>query len=154
IYVPLFAQALTSLGTKTKTMAEIDDDIRLYTGGVNASPIVSTDHSELDQYEEGIVISSHCLDRNIDKMYDIMQQLLRETNFDNIEKLRTIIYGNATNMMNSVVESGHVYAKTFAASRITPAMSISEIYGGMTQVYFMNKLAVTEDFQSVIDKLK
>ncbi|CAG8615115.1 492_t:CDS:10, partial [Cetraspora pellucida] len=154
IYMPLFAQALTSLGTKTKTMAEIDDDIRLYTGGISASPIVSTNHSDLDQYEEGIVISSHCLDRNIDQMYDIMQQLLRETNFNNIEKLRTMIYGNATNMMNSVVESGHMYAKTFAASRIAPAMSISEIYGGMTQVYFMNKLAVAEDFQNVIDKLK
>ncbi|RIB04355.1 peptidase M16C associated-domain-containing protein [Gigaspora rosea] len=154
IYLPLFAQALTSLGTKTKTMAEIDDDIRLYTGGINASPFVSTNHSDIDQYEEGIVIASHCLDRNINQMYDIMQQLLRETNFDNVEKLRTMIYGNATNMMNSVVESGHAYAKTFAASRIAPAMANSEVYGGMTQVYFMNKLAGTEDFQSVINKLK
>ncbi|CAG8794889.1 1882_t:CDS:2, partial [Dentiscutata erythropus] len=108
----------------------------------------------LDKYEEGIIIASHCLDRNINQMYDIMQQLLRETNFDNVEKLRTIIYGNATNMMNSVVESGHAYAKTFAASRIAPAMGSSEIYGGMTQVYFMNKLATTEDFQSIINKLK
>ncbi|CAG8808957.1 28124_t:CDS:2, partial [Dentiscutata erythropus] len=45
IYLPLFAQALTSLGTKAKSMAEIDDDIRLYTGGINASPFVSTNHS-------------------------------------------------------------------------------------------------------------
>ncbi|CAG8655750.1 15310_t:CDS:2, partial [Dentiscutata heterogama] len=45
IYLPLFAQALTSLGTKARSMAEIDDDIRLYTGGINASPFVSTNHS-------------------------------------------------------------------------------------------------------------
>jgi len=45
IYLPLFVQALTSLGTKNKTMAEIDDDIRLHTGGINASTFLSTNHS-------------------------------------------------------------------------------------------------------------
>jgi Zn-dependent M16 (insulinase) family peptidase len=45
IYLPLFAQALTSLGTKSKTMAVIDDNIRLYTGGINVSTFLSTNHS-------------------------------------------------------------------------------------------------------------
>ncbi|CAG8437370.1 10107_t:CDS:10 [Acaulospora colombiana] len=31
LYLPLFTQALTSLGTKKKTMAELEDEIRLYT---------------------------------------------------------------------------------------------------------------------------
>ncbi|CAI2163502.1 13425_t:CDS:10 [Funneliformis geosporum] len=134
IYLPLFAQAITSLGTKTRSMAEIDDDIRLYTGGISTSTFLSTNHS--------------------DHMYDIMKQLICETNFDNVDKLRTIIFANAANMMNSVVEHGHQYASTFAASRLTPTVSKAETYGGMTQVHFMNKLSGTEDFGTIIQKLK
>ncbi|RHZ71766.1 hypothetical protein Glove_253g72 [Diversispora epigaea] len=154
LYFPLFTQVLTSLGTKTKTMAELDDEIRLYTGGISCSPTVSTNHSDLFKYENGFEIAGHCLDRNIDNMYDIIKQLLLETNFDNVEKLKTVLYGNASNMMNSVVDSGHEYARTFAASRIAPAMGLTEFYGGMTQVYFMNKLAQSEDFDIVVSKLK
>ncbi|CAG8777596.1 9691_t:CDS:2, partial [Acaulospora morrowiae] len=43
---------------------------------------------------------------------------------------------------------------SFAASRIVPAMKIYEIYRGMTQVHFMNTLALTNDFQSIANKLK
>jgi presequence protease len=57
-------------------------------------------------------------------------------------------------MVNSVADSGHAYARRFASSTLTPAMSHSEVYGGMTQVDFMNKLANTEDLSDVISKLK
>jgi Zn-dependent M16 (insulinase) family peptidase len=57
-------------------------------------------------------------------------------------------------MVNSVADSGHAYARRYASSTLTPAMAHSEIYGGMTQVDFMNKLANTEDLSDVISKLK
>ncbi|CAH1762847.1 8890_t:CDS:10, partial [Entrophospora sp. SA101] len=154
LYLPLFAQSLTSLGTKSKSMAEIDDDIRLYTGGINMSTFLSTNHSDLNEYDDGLAIASHSLDRNINHMYDFIRYLIQETNFDNVAKLKSIIYSNATNMPNAVVESGHEFAKTYAASTLTPSLNLTEIYGGMTQVNFMNKLALLEDFQNVIEKLK
>lgn len=57
-------------------------------------------------------------------------------------------------MVNSVADSGHMYARRYASSTLTPAMSHAEIYGGMTQVDFMNKLASTEDLSDVVSKLK
>ncbi|CAG8784579.1 18331_t:CDS:2, partial [Acaulospora morrowiae] len=109
-------------GTKKKTMAELEDEIRLYTGGIDCSPVVYANHSDLSKHDDGIMIAGHCLDRNVDRMYDITKQLVLETNFDNVDKLKTIIYGNAASVMNSVVELGHNYARSFAASRIVPAM--------------------------------
>jgi Zn-dependent M16 (insulinase) family peptidase len=43
--------------------------------------------------EEGIALMGNCLDRNIDKMYDILTKLILETNFDDAEKLKTLIIG-------------------------------------------------------------
>ncbi|KAF9959028.1 Mitochondrial presequence protease [Mortierella alpina] len=153
-YLPLFTDSLTSLGTHTRAMSEIDDEIRLHTGGIRVAPFLSTNHSSIDRTEEGVSFSSYCLDRNQDRMYDLLGSLVRETNFDNVDKLRTLIQGNASALSNSVADSGHVFARTNAGSRLTPAGNASELYGGMTQVQFMNALSQKEDLSEVSQRLK
>ncbi|KAF9410818.1 Mitochondrial presequence protease [Podila epigama] len=153
-YLPLFADALTSLGTHKRSMSDIDDDIRLYTGGIRVSPFLSTNHSAIDSTEEGISFNSYCLDRNQDRMYDLLGSLIRDTNFSNIEKLRTLIQGNASALSNSVADSGHAFARTNAGSLLTPAGNASELYGGMTQVQFMNALSQKEDLSEVSQRLQ
>jgi Zn-dependent M16 (insulinase) family peptidase len=93
MYLPLFCDSLLSLGTREQSMAEIDDEIRLYTGGLRASTTLTTNHSDIDHIEEGIALVGNCLDRNIDKMYTILAKLIHETNFDDTEKLKTLING-------------------------------------------------------------
>lgn len=93
MYLPLFCDALLSLGTRQQSMAEIDEEIRLYTGGLRATTTLSTNHSDIDHIEEGIALVGNCLDRNIDKMYTILSKLIHETNFDDVEKLKTLING-------------------------------------------------------------
>ncbi|KAI8373250.1 peptidase M16C associated-domain-containing protein [Blakeslea trispora] len=154
VYLPLFCDALLSLGTRQQSMAEIDEEIRLYTGGLRASSTLTINHSDIDHIEEGIALSGNCLDRNIDRMYDILSKLIHETNFDELDKLKTLIIGNASSMANSVAYSGHVFARTFAGASLTPGMHTSEILSGMTQVNFMSRLAAQEDVSKVADKLK
>ncbi|KAI7863857.1 peptidase M16C associated-domain-containing protein [Spinellus fusiger] len=154
IYLPLFCDSLLSLGTQQQSMAEIDEEIRLYTGGLKASTLVSTSHSDIDIMEEGITLSGSCLDRNVDKMYSLFTKLVSETNFDNTEKLKTLIVGNASGLINSIAESGHGFAHAYAASTLTPSMYTSELLGGMTQVNFMSQLAAKEDLTDVVSKLK
>ncbi|SAM08473.1 hypothetical protein [Absidia glauca] len=154
MYLPLFCDTLLSLGTKNQSMAEIDDEIRLYTGGLRASMTVSTNHSDIDVMEEGIALMGNCLDRNIDKMYDILTKLILETNFDDAEKLKTLIIGNASGLVNSIADSGHMFARTYAGSSLSPAMNNSEKFGGLTQANFMSQLAGIEDMSQVSNKLK
>ncbi|KAK3805196.1 MAG: peptidase M16C associated-domain-containing protein [Benniella sp.] len=152
-YLPLFTDSLTSLGTHTRAMSEIDDDITLYTGGIRVAPFLSTNHSSIDAVEEGVSFSSYSLDRNQEHMYDLLGSLIRDTNFDNVDKLRTLIQGNASALSNSVPESGHAFARTNAGSRLT-ASGHAELYGGMSQVQFMNALSQKEDLTEASQRLK
>ncbi|KAL0090894.1 peptidase M16C associated-domain-containing protein [Phycomyces blakesleeanus] len=154
MYLPLFCDSLLSLGTREQTMASIDDEIRLFTGGLRASTTTSTSHSDIDLMEEGLVLSGNCLDRNIDKMYTILTKLVRETNFDNTDKLKTLIMGNASGLVNSIADSGHVFARAYAGSTLTPTMRNSELLGGMSQMNFMSQMAAKEDLSDVVNKLK
>lgn len=57
-------------------------------------------------------------------------------------------------MVNSIADSGHIFARIFAGSSLTPGMANAELMGGMTQVNFMSRLAAQEDISDVVEKLK
>ncbi|KAJ1883128.1 Mitochondrial presequence protease [Coemansia sp. RSA 1722] len=153
-YLPLFCDALTYLGTKTRDMAEIETDIRLHTGGVSFAPFVTTDLANLGHIEAGISYGSHCLDQHIDDMYRLVLELVRETNFDNTDRLRALLNAVSSSMFNDVASSGHAYARRLAASTLAPEAQALEALNGITQVKFISDLARLTDLSPVVEKLK
>jgi hypothetical protein len=61
-------------------------------------------------------VSSFCLDRNLDHMFELLHTVLSAPRFEDVERLKSIIYGNTSDMQESLVESGHSYARSLAAS--------------------------------------
>ncbi|KAJ2523427.1 Mitochondrial presequence protease [Coemansia sp. RSA 1939] len=153
-YMPLFCDALTYLGTRSRDMPEIETDIRLHTGGISFSPFVTTDVANLGHIEAGVSFGSHCLDHHIPAMYDLVLELVRETNFDNTNRLRALLNALSTNMFNDVADSGHLYARRLSASTLTPEMQANESLHGIAQVKFISDLARLKDLAPVIEKLK
>jgi len=121
MYLPLFTDAILRLGTANKSMEQLEDEIKLKTGGIKASIHVSTNHSSLEVTEEGLVFSGYCLDKKVPNMLELLRTVLLETNFYAVSKLRTLIQGIASGFVNSLAESGHSFARTFAAAHLTPA---------------------------------
>ncbi|KAJ2484118.1 Mitochondrial presequence protease [Coemansia sp. RSA 2320] len=153
-YLPLFCEALTYLGTKSRDMPEIETEIRLHTGGISFSPFVTTDLAHLGHIEAGISFGSHCLDQHIGPTYKLILELVRETNFDNTNRLRALLNSLSSNMFNDVANSGHAYARRLASSTLTPEMYALESMNGITQVKFISDLARMTDLSSVVEKLK
>ncbi|KAG4305233.1 hypothetical protein PORY_001403 [Pneumocystis oryctolagi] len=153
-YLPLFAEVLTNLGTFSQTMSDLEDEIKLRTGGINVSTHISSSYNNLNKVEEGLVFSGRCLSHNIKYMYDLFRKLLLETNFDNVEKLRSLLYINNSNIMSSLAENGHSYARTFSASSLTLGGKLSETMNGITQAKLISKLSMEKDLSDLISKLK
>ncbi|KAJ1823818.1 Mitochondrial presequence protease, partial [Coemansia sp. RSA 2599] len=153
-YLPLFCEALTYLGTKSRDMSEIETDIHLHTGGISFSPFVTTDLANLGHIEAGISYGSHCLDQHIEPMYRLVLELVRETNFDNTDRLRALLNAVASNMFNDVARSGHAYARRLAASTLAPEAQVLESLNGISQVKFISDLARLTDLAPVVEKLK
>ncbi|KAL7276847.1 Mitochondrial presequence protease [Rhizina undulata] len=154
LYLPLYTDALLRLGTGKRSMAELEDEIKLKTGGIKFSTHLSTNHSNLEVTEEGLVFSGFCLDRNVPDMFELFRTILLETNFSQISKLRTLIQGIASGFVNSLAESGHAYARTFAGAHLTPAARAAEVMGGMTQVKLISHMASKEYYNEALDRIK
>ncbi|KAH3685967.1 hypothetical protein WICPIJ_003060 [Wickerhamomyces pijperi] len=156
-YLSLFTDSLTNLGTSAQPMDQIEDEIKLYTGGLSSS--VSVHSSPLDTTASlKFNFGGLSLDANSGHIYRIWNDLLLNTDFNNREKLSTLIRMLSSNNISGVAESGHQYAKGFAAAGISQAKSIEEQIGGVNQLRFLNKLSAwTQDeklFQTqIIDKL-
>ncbi|CAI6341826.1 unnamed protein product [Periconia digitata] len=158
--IPLFTSALMRLGTKDKTMEKLEELIKLKTGGISVGYHSSPSPHALDQFLEGLTFTGYALDRNIPDMYKLLRTLIMETNFEGPEaekKIRELLQSSASGAINSIAESGHSFARTFAEASLTPVGRLNEQTGGLTQVKFTTGLASrspTDSLSDVMQKLK
>ncbi|KAF1845934.1 mitochondrial presequence protease [Cucurbitaria berberidis CBS 394.84] len=155
--IPLFTGAIMRLGTKDKTMEQLEELIKLKTGGISVGYHSSQSPLSLTSYEEGLAFSGYAFDRNIPDMYELLRTIIQETDFNGPEaekKIRELLQSSASGAINSIAESGHSYAMRFAEAGISPTGRLAEETGGLTQVKLMTTLASQESLSDVIQKLK
>lgn len=158
--IPLFSDAIMRLGTKDKTMEQLEELIKLKTGGIGVSYHSTTSPTDMQSYEEGLALSGYALDRNVPAMYELLQTIITETDFDSPEaekKIRQLLQSSASSAMDTVAGSGHSYARRFAEAGLTPAGRLREQVSGLTQVKLTTSLAsrpASESLQDVVQKLK
>ena len=160
ILIPLFSDAIMRLGTKDKTMEEIEDLIKLKTGGISTGYYTASKPEDYMTAVEGFSLSGYALDKNVTDMFELLRLVIQETNFDGAEAesmIRQLIQGDASGALNAVASSGHAYARRYAESNITPHGFLSEQVKGLTQVRNITALASRTPEQGladVIQKLK
>lgn len=140
-YLPLFCDSLLSLGTKNKSVDQLEDEIKLYTGGLNThvyvKPDIVNNNKSPNLFWE---ISGTSLNSQIDKIYSIWNEILENVDFDNLNKLKLLIKTANANSFSDLISSGHSYARSFACAGLSPVKELDECLGGVSQLKFMNKL--------------
>ncbi|KAF2141832.1 uncharacterized protein K452DRAFT_250720 [Aplosporella prunicola CBS 121167] len=155
--IPLFSDAIMRLGTKDKTMEELEDLIKAKTGGISVGYHSTNSPLAINEYEEGLAFAGYALDRNIPDMYELLRMIIMETNFDGPEaekNIKQLLQASASGAVNTVAESGHAYARRFAEAGLTPAGRLREQTTGLTQVKLTTNLASRDSLSDIIDKLK
>ncbi|KAF6013826.1 hypothetical protein HII13_001074 [Brettanomyces bruxellensis] len=140
-YLPLFSTCLTNLGTKDKSISEIEDEVKLYTAGLGSTSFAHSSVLDPNDVLLKFTINSACLDKNTPKMLSIWENLLLETNFRNIEKLKTLVKSLVSDNISAIVSSGHSFASSYASSKLTSLGNVQESLTGIKQVKFLNSLS-------------
>ncbi|KAI9011355.1 peptidase M16C associated-domain-containing protein [Gaertneriomyces semiglobifer] len=154
-YLTLFCTSFSNLGTSRRTLPDLDEAIRLKTGGISASVSSKPSPVDLDIVTSTLSIGSNCLDENIAPMYELIAEVLTETRWDDVERLRTVVLNAAAEASQGVAQSGHRYAMSAASGLITKASARNEVEDGLAQVAFLGKLARNgvEDINGVVQKM-
>ena len=158
--IPLFNDSIMRLGTKDKTMEQLEDLIKLKTGGISTSYHASPSPTDTNVSLEGLSFSGYALDSNVPAMFELLKVILQETNFDGPEaesQIRQLLQADATGALDAVSGSGHSYARKYAEAGFSQHGLRSEQIGGLTQIQHTGDLAnrsPTQGLSDIIAKLK
>ncbi|RYP45716.1 hypothetical protein DL769_011443 [Monosporascus sp. CRB-8-3] len=160
VLIPLFADSIMRLGTKDMTMEQLEDLIKLKTGGLSVGYHSTPSPTDFQQASEGLVFTGMALDRNVPAMFDLIRKLVLETNFDSPEaalRIRQLLEASADGVVNDIASSGHAFARRYAESSLTRNAYLGEQVGGLSQVKLITSLASrpqSDQYEDVIEKLK
>jgi len=159
-FVPLFTDAIMRLGTKDMSMEQLEDLIKLKTGGVSVGYHNSSLPNDSDQTYQGFTFSGMALDRNVPVMFEILRKLVLETNFDSpdaVSQIRQLLQASADGVVNDIASSGHSYARRAAEAGLSASSHSKEQMSGLSQVRLVAGLASrpeSDGLEDVIAKLK
>lgn len=160
VLIPLFTDSIMRLGTKDMTMEQLEDLIKLKTGGVSIGYHSTPSPTDFHQASEGLAFTGMALDRNVPVMFDLIRKLVLETNFDSPEaalRIRQLLEASADGVVNDIASSGHAFARRYAESGLTRNAYFGEQVGGLSQVKLTTSLAgrsPSDQYEDVIEKLK
>lgn len=137
-YTPLYADALLNVGTTHHEMAELEQLLMLYTGGITAG--VSTRPESLPALE--LSVGASALDSRLPKMYELLEDILKNVSWRNGPKLKALVDGSAANVMNSLSSSGHRYALSRSAAALNTRKNLAEHASGISHVRLIQELSM------------
>ncbi|CAD6217344.1 GSCOCG00004797001-RA-CDS [Cotesia congregata] len=152
--IPLFNTVIARMGTKIHDYRSFDRLCQLKTGGLHFSSHIAEEKDSIDKYEEGIVISSYCLDRNASNMWDLWKELFNQVDLQDIKRFETLVKIEASDLSTGIADYGHVYAMSSAASLISPVGKFKENISGLEYVGRMKKIAQVKEFLPIFNKIK
>ena len=136
------------VGTSKYSPEELDEVIRLHSGGLGVSASFSSALDSTSKSADLLYISSNFLDSDSRKyssfMFDLIPEILMKSKWDNIDRIKTVISGMKSDAMNSLAGSGHMYAMQSSVRAFSDALSKSDRCGGMTNLAFLNSINVED----------
>lgn len=154
LLLPIFNDVVVKMGTENYDYRSWDQQIQLKTGGLYFSNHIVEQKSNSLKYEEGILGFSYCLDQNVDKMFELLQELFNRVSLTDNKYFETLIKIYAADLTNSITDKGHIYAMSSAAGLVSPTGKIKESLSGLEFVNRMKNIAQLNDLSAVLDQTK
>ena len=136
----LFSNTLTDIGLGDKGYEDIQKYQSSITGGVSAS-FVTLPNKLDDTYKLALKVSSKSLEGNESFMQDLMMRTVKESNFDEIDRIKELLEFISSDNEKSVIQNGHILSMSNAASQISNIASTNDLTSGLRFIHNTNKLS-------------
>jgi Zn-dependent M16 (insulinase) family peptidase len=141
--VPFFCYVLPRLGTRKHDFTEIVQRIDAYTGGISLASSARTRFDDAGMCIPFVTINGKCLNRNLDRMFDLIQEILFDVSFADGVRLKSLLLEYRAGLESAILHSGHRYAISLASRYFSTASHISEIWSGVHQLKYIKSITET-----------
>jgi len=131
---PFFCYAASRMGTAVRDYADMARRIDAYTGGIGLSTHARTRFDRPGECMPFVSLNAKCLDRNRDQMFDIIQELLHQSDFSDLNRLKNLMLEYRAGLESMVVHNGHRLAISLASRNLSSTRRQSETWNGVHQL--------------------
>jgi presequence protease len=150
--LPFFCYIFTKTGTEKKDYTELLKNIELYTGGLGISVSSFSMFENSDTCYPILMLGGKCLNRNQEKMFELMTELLTSFTVKNIESLKNLIMEYKADLESMIVHNGHGFAISLASRNLSKKCALNESLSGISQLHYIK--SITENITpSKLEKL-
>jgi Zn-dependent M16 (insulinase) family peptidase len=154
--VPFFCYAFPKTGTKSRSYTDLARLIDAYTGGISLSSHAHTNFEGTGSCIPFITFNAKCLVRNQSKMFEIIEELLYEFDFSDLERLKSLLLEYRAKMESMIVHNGHKLAISLASRNFSTTCALSETWHGIHQLQTIKHITdnlIDNKLESVSDNL-
>ncbi len=139
--LPFFSYAFTKLGDKKRNHENLAKAIATYTGGMGLFPTANTIYQKQNSCLPFILFAAKCLERNINKMFGITEEIITEFDAKDIKRLKSLITEYKSGLESSIVASGHMLALSLASRNFSKKTALDELWHGVTQFQYIKEIS-------------
>ena len=147
-FIPLYMELLTRCGAGKFTYEQMAKRISLSTGGIAASTVCQTKIGTRDEVFFTAFLHGKALEPRFDEMLGIMEDLLVRPDLTNKKLIKDLLLEERNTLNSSIIHSGHSFAVTDAAARLSRSRKLDDMLGGIAQLRFLDEIVKTEDYGS------
>lgn len=151
--LPLFCYVINKMGTDKLKYREFDSLVNRKTAGLNFNNHIGDSLFHLHTYEPGVYISSHCLEKNAENMWDLWRQIFTISKLDDVKWFQTLVQLYMANLTHGIADAGHVYAMQAASSLVSGSAYQAELLSGLRHISYMKRLIHTSNYKAMLDEI-
>lgn len=151
--LPLFTYVINKLGTKSYDYREFDTLVKQKTAGLNLGVHVGDSLFQLHSYETGLLLSSYCLDRNVESMWQLWMEIFNIAELRDVSRFEMLVKLYMTDLTQGLADSGHMYAMQAAAGLVSGSSYQKELLTGLQHISYMKRLVGTASYKAMLLEL-
>lgn len=108
---------------------------------------------QLHSYEPGVMLSSYCLNKNLDYMWDLWSQVFNISALKDVSRFEMLVKLYMANLTHGIADSGHMYAMLAAQGLISGVAYQKDLLTGLQHISYMKRLVKTSSYAPILAEL-
>ena len=150
-YVGILKSVLMMVSTEHYSYGDLFNEVNIHTGGIRFVMNTYVNANNMEKYRTTLEVKAKTLYENRDKAFELIQEILLTSNYEDTRRLKEIISEVKSRMQATMTSAGHSLAAIRALSYFSPTAAVSEQINGIPQYRLLEELE--RDFDSKKEEL-
>lgn len=154
LLLPLLTEIFAQMGTKNHNYKEFDTLVTSKTAGIAFNVHFSENVNNHSQYELGVGFGSYCLEKNVDDMFQLINELLINFNLIDVQRFAVLLDEYRADLTSDIAATGHSYAMQSSTGLLSEGNRLKCQLNGFEHIAYITQLCEKYQPEEILKKLQ